>query len=298
MFLFIDESGNDRREAPYEILAGMAVSERDLWNLVQAVQSLELEIFGVRLGDVGVELKGKKLLKRKTFRHAGRMEPLGRETRRVLCAEFLQKGRREFLGGPVEPRRSEEFAAYGQAALDFVRRVYSLCGDYRVKVFASIVNPAAPRSQADFLRKDYSYLLERFFYYLEDVSPIEMGIVVFDELEKAQCRILLNQMERYFADTVRGRIRSARIIPEPFFVHSDLTTAIQLTDIIAYSLNWGFRLDKMIKPTRKEMEEFGQLAFELRYVGKRVNDADGQIWPVYGITYLEDLRPRVERNQP
>jgi len=70
----------------------------------------------------------------------------------------------------------------------------------------------------------------------------EMGIIVFDELEKAQCRILIGRMERYFAT-------------------------------------------------------FGQRAFDLRYVGRRVSDADSQIWPVYGITYIEDLRPKNERSQ-
>jgi hypothetical protein len=297
MLLFIDESGQDHQGAPYEILAGVAIREQDLWNLVQAIQGLEIEIFGVRLAEVGVEIKGKKLLKNKVFRHAlqsAEFEDL--EERRSLCAEFLRKGRREELGGNREPRSYKEFTAYGQCVLAFVRRIYDLCAAYRVKVFASVVEPTAPRLASDFLRKDYAYLFERFFYYLEDNSPTEMGIVVFDELEKAQCRILIGQMERYFASTNRGYIRSARIIPEPFFVHSDLTTAIQLADIVAYSINWGVRLNRMTKPTRSNMEEFGQYAFDLRYVGRRQDEEDGQVRPVYGITYIDDLRPRRERN--
>lgn len=153
----------------------------------------------------------------------------------------------------------------------------------------------APRPAGDFLRKDYAYLFERFFYYLEDISGDEMGIVVFDELEKARCRILIDQMARYFVDTAPGRTRSARIVPEPFFVHSDLTTAVQLADIVAYSLNWGVRLNRMVKPTRPEIEPFGQRAFDLRYMSRRVSEADGQMWPVYGLTYIDDLRPRAER---
>jgi len=167
---------------------------------------------------------------------------------------------------------------------------------YRAKVFASIVAPDAPRPSGDFLRKDYAYLFERFFYYLEDTPADEMGIVVFDELEKAQCRILIDQMERYFMQTAHGKARSARIVPEPFFVHSDLTTAVQLADIVAYSLNWGLRLNRMIKPTRDEIVPFGQRAFDLRYIGQRPNETDGKTWPVYGITYIEDLRPKAERD--
>lgn len=296
MLLFIDESGQDRNSAPYEVLAGVAVREQDLWNLVQAIQSLELEIFGVRLTDVGVEIKGKKLLKSKSFRHASQLGKFDdMEERRTLCAEFLRKGHREEKGGETEPRSRKEFAAYGQAVLDFVRRVYELAASYRVKTFSTIVEPTAPRLATDFLRKDYAYLFEKFFYYLEDTNASEMGIVVFDELEKAQCRILIGQMERYFSSTGRGYIRSARIIPEPFFVHSDLTTAIQLADIVAYSINWGVRLNRMIKPIRPEMEEFGQYAFDLRYVGTRINDESGQPLTMYGITYVDDLRPRNER---
>ena len=89
------------------------------------------------------------------------------------------------------------------------------------------------------MRRDYAFFFERFFYYLEDISTNEMGLIVFDELEKAKCRILIGQLESYFLETEKGYQRSARIVPEPFFVHSDLTTIVQLADIVAYSLNWG-----------------------------------------------------------
>jgi hypothetical protein len=297
MLLFVDESGNDHKESPYEILAGIAIQEQDLWNLVQAVQKIELEIFGVRLAEVNVEMKGKKLLKSKVFRHAGQADPFDDlEERRTLCAEFLRKGHREESGGEIEPRSRREFTAYGQCVLDFVCRIYEICAAYRVKVFASIVEPTAPRLVSNFLRKDYSYLFQRFFYFLEDTSPTAMGIVVFDELEKNQCRILIDQMERYFQNTRRGVVRSERIIPEPFFVHSDLTTAIQLVDIMAYSLNWGLRLKKMTKPTRPEMEKFGKYVLNLEYIRDRQDSESGRGHPIYGITYINDLRPKNERN--
>jgi len=297
MLLFVDESGSDRREAPYEVLAGIAVRERDLWNLVQAIRAAEQEHFGTTLGALGIEFKGKTLLKHKIFRLAKQGDPLPPERRRALADEFLQKGQREATGGPIEPRLRDEFTAYGQAALAFVERVYELCAAFRVKVFASMVTPDAPRPSGDFLRKDYAYLFERYFYYLEDVSADETGLIVFDELERARCRRLLDQMERYFLHATRGRFRSGRIVPEPFFVHSDLTTAVQIADIVAYSLNWGLRLHRMDRPTRPEMESFGQRAFDLRYIGERRNEADGRVWPIYGLTYIDDLRPRGERNE-
>ncbi len=66
MLLFVDESGTDRREAPYEVLAGVAIRERNLWPLIQAIRAAEREHFGMLLRETLVEFKGKKLLKIKS----------------------------------------------------------------------------------------------------------------------------------------------------------------------------------------------------------------------------------------
>jgi hypothetical protein len=295
MLLFIDESGHDHKEAPYEVLAGVAVSERDLWNLIQAIRNEEVRFFGVPLGEVGLEFKGRKLLKSKTFRHARQQVAIEPNRRRDLAREFLYKGWREARGGPPESRTAVEFAAYGQAVTEFVARALQLSANHRAKTFGAIVSKTAPKPGApDLLRRDYAFFFERFYYFLEDISATEMGLVVFDELEKAQARILINQMARYFLETEKGYQRSSRIVPEPFFVHSDLTTMVQLADIVAYCFNWGLRLKRMTEPTRSEIEPFAQLAFEMRYVGRR-SDETGRDWPCYGVFYLDDLRPRWER---
>lgn len=296
MLFFIDESGHDRSLAPYEVLAAVAIAERDLWNLIQAVRAAEIESFGVHLAEVGVEFKGKKLLKSKTFRHANQGHPIEPGRRRDLAREFLMKGQREAQGGAPEPRSQAEFTAYGQAALCFVMSVLQICASHHARTFAALVNTNSLRPRdPGLLRRDYAFLFQRFFYYLEDCSPGEMGLVVFDELEKARSRILIQQMERYFLETGTGYHRSSRIVPEPFFVHSDLTTAVQLADIVAYCFNWGTRLNKMSQPTRPEIEPMAAAAFNMRYVGKRFGETDGKEWPVYGVFYVDDLRPRQER---
>lgn len=295
MLFFIDESGHDHGAAPYEVLAAVAVAERDLWNLIQAVRAAEIEFFGAHLGEVGVEFKGKKLLKNKTFRHARQGPAIESNRRRDLTREFLMKGWREAQGGAPEARNKDEFTAYGQAARGFVMRILELCAQHRVKTFGALVSTNAPRpADPNLLRRDYAFLFERFFYYLEDRSGTEMGLVVFDELEKAKSRILIQQMEKYFLETEKGYQRSSRIVPEPFFVHSDLTTAVQLADIVAYCFNWGTRLNKMKEPTRTEIEPLAEIAFDMRYVGKRF-DENGTEWPVYGVFYMDDLRPRRQR---
>jgi hypothetical protein len=165
-----------------------------------------------------------------------------------------------------------------------------------VKTFAAIVDPAAPRpANESQLRLDYAFLFERFFRHLETVSPSEMGLIVFDELEKTKSKILLDQMGRYFLETRAGYQRNARIVPEAFFVHSDLTTAVQLADLVAYCASWAIRLNQMTKPARPEMKLLADLVFNLRFVGSRFDEQDGKEWPVYGMFYLDDLRRKSER---
>jgi hypothetical protein len=46
VLLFIDESGFDESGTPCEVLAGVAIAEDSLWNLVRAVRGAEKELFG------------------------------------------------------------------------------------------------------------------------------------------------------------------------------------------------------------------------------------------------------------
>ena len=296
MLFFIDESGHDRKLAPYEVLAGIAVRERDLWNLIQAIKKLEIEFFGLPLASVGVEMKGGRLLKKKAFRLANQGPRIERGERQKAAKIFLEKGWRQHKGENTEPPKNAEYTAYGQAVLDFVSELLKLVAGYHVKTFAAMVTKDALRSEnPNILRKDYAYLFERFYYYLEEVGPDEMGLVAFDELEKAQSRILLDQMQWYFLNTGKGLQRSSRIVPEPFFVHSDLTTMVQLADIVGYCLNWGARFNqKMIEPVRPEMKPYAAAALDMQYRGKHVGE-HGELWDNYGVIFLDDLRPKKER---
>lgn len=62
--LFVDESGHDGRESPYEVLAGIAIEDRDLWNLVKSLQDAQLRQFGTRYIAPTREIKAKRFLKR------------------------------------------------------------------------------------------------------------------------------------------------------------------------------------------------------------------------------------------
>ncbi len=49
--LFIDESGQDHHESPYEVLAGAAVHDTHVWNLVCDIQDAEPDLLGLPVSD-------------------------------------------------------------------------------------------------------------------------------------------------------------------------------------------------------------------------------------------------------
>lgn len=282
-FLFIDESGQDHRESPYEVLAGVAIEDRDLWNLVQAVQDAEMRHFGVRYSLGRAELKGKKLLKTKVYRQAQQLPPIDDEERPLLARQCLEAGARA---------TKRQITALAQAKLVYVSEVLDICARFRCKAFASVVTKNAPFAPSqDVLRKDYAYLFERFFYFLEDTNPTASGIVVFDELEKSRSHILVGQMDRYFKRTSKGRQRSGQIIPEPFFVHSDLTTGIQVVDLVAYIISWGFRTNDMTEPRREELGEVVDRVCSLRHRALR-EVGDNPNFVIWSFAVITDLRAK------
>ncbi len=149
-----------------------------------------------------------------------------------------------------------------------------ICHEHGATAFASSVPHTIVRPEYHYLRKDYPFLFERFYHFLNPrPGPAKpMATVVFDESEKQASQILLGQMERYFLHTNKGRARSSLIIPEPLFVRSDLTTIIQMTDLVAYVVSWGVRLGgvrPMTEPKRDELASFARQVCRLRYRNSR-----------------------------
>lgn len=284
--LFIDESGQDHRESPYEVLAGAAVHDSQLWDLVCDIQDAEEHIFGRPIADRPHELKARELLKRKTFRLAGQADQFAPDERARLAAELL--------ADPAHPTRAR-LAAHAQAKVAFAQRMLELCGTHGVRFFASVVLPTAPRPQRTGLRKDYGYLFERFFYWMDEQPGQERGLVVFDELERSQSHVLIGQMTKYFRSTATGIQRSGRIVPEPFFVHSDLTTGVRIADLVAYLLAWNVRVGGMSAPSRAELNVLGRLVLQLRHraLVARPGYPDG--FSVWSFAVIDDLRTRDER---
>lgn len=292
--LFLDESGQDHHESPYEVLGGIAVEDSRIWPLITDVQAAEVEHFGGRVSGDELELKAKKLLKRKTFRLAAQLAPYAPEIRKQLAAEALDEGARARKEDRPSRHTRAQLTALAQAKIAFCGKLLELSAKHQGKAFASIVLPRAPRPAGDGLRKDYSYLFERFFLLLRDEPLHVHGIVVFDELERSQSHILIRQMADYFVGTATGRLRASRVLPEPMFVHSHLTTLVQLADLIVYIISWAVRIKGMIAPERDELAELAESVRHLRY-RTTVENQDGE-FERWSFVYIDDLRPRREKD--
>lgn len=286
--LFVDESGQDHRQSPYEVLAGAAVQDTQLWNLVCAIQDAEPRFFGKTISNDVEELKARRLLKRKIFKLANQLDPIPEVERAALAAGALNDG--------ANASRAQ-LTALGQAHIAYVHHVLELCASYGVRFFASIVDPSAPTPAGQALRKDYAYLFERFFYFVDEQPAHERGFIVFDELERSRAHLLVNQMSAYFRATEKGRMRSGRIVPEPLFVHSDLTTGIRIADLVAYIISWNVRVGQMTAEKRQEMDTLGQAVLDLRHRATidRAGYPDGFV--VWSFAVIDDLRPRDEREE-
>jgi hypothetical protein len=261
----------------------VAIHDSRLWELILSLKRAEMDHFGTLYSGPGRELKAKRLLKRKTFRLAAQMDILDPDERRALAHEALAHG-----GSAT--RRS--LTGLAQAKVAFCKRALEICAEHGVTYFASIVHPDAPAAAGDALRKDYSYLFQRLYYFLEQHGPAERGLLVMDEMDQTEAHQLMGQMSTYFQRTAFGRARCRRIVPQPFFVHSDLTTGVQIADLVAYTLSWNIRLPGMDRPARPELDPLGNLI----RAEHRQYRVPGLTYSARSFVYLEDLRTRSEKD--
>ena len=286
--LFLDESGHDHKATPYEVRGGIAIHAGKLWSLILGIRSLEQATFGTYLSEAGTEIKGEKLLRKDRFKWATQAPFMDAAERRKHALNFLNSGPQGRA-----PRR-DEFTAYGQACLEFTSSLISLLHGHDAKLFAAIIPTVRPPEacRADLLRKDHVFLLERYFFFLEERR--EAGLIVMDGTQKEEDRRFVRRMERYFTLTLTGRQRTSWIVPTPFFVESDMAYGVQVADLLIYAVNWGLRLNRMDKPTRPEIEPIVESLKPLIWHGDVYKD--GEVHRSHGVVYIPD--PYADRRSP
>ena len=298
----MDESGHDHVQMHYEVRGGISLHASRVWSFSQQMRRLELETFGVHLHDFGSEIKGQNLLASDRFKWAAQIDPsTGKEysfsngIRRTLATDFLVRGKenieRKKRGEALVAPGRLRLTAYGQACIDMAQNTMRLLREHEAKLFAVAIPRGANKSSRgyspDYLRKDLVYLFERYAYFLEEQD--ESGLLIMDQVEKANDRRFGQRIARYFATSALGRERASRIVPVPLFVTSDLSYAIQAADLCIYAINWGFRLPArgMDAPKRTEItDRFGLPLSQLQWHGNGRHGAD--VFPSFGIAYVAD----------
>jgi hypothetical protein len=276
VILFVDESGQDRRESPYEVLGGVAVPQAELWPWIKALRGLLVRYFGDADHGVQTEIKGCSFLTRKRLRQAFGEEIPGHERQRLVLEFFRINQQRG------QPRR-QHFDAYAQACRFFCRDVLQTCRDHSARVLAAIVSPAATPQIDGVLRADYVGLFSKLYQCTADDSALR-ALIIHDERDDSECRDLAKQLYAYYVN--EDRDVPLRVIPEPLFVKSHLTLGIMVADIVTYVLAWGFRYAEVLsQPYRPDLREFAELIREINGIpADPPRDLEE-----YGIVYVEDL---------
>ena len=283
--LFMDESGHDHRNCPYEVRGGIAIHAKRIWPFIRALVSLEESCFGDLLHRYGSEIKGHKLLDKERFRWAAQHPAYDDALRRSNCVSFLKKS----ISGQTP--RDFEFTSYGQASIRMVRGIFQLLVDHEAVVFASVIPRGKRKPDTykanEYLRKDQVFLLERYYNFLVDKD--EQGLLVMDETDKSDDRRFVGRIERYFSRTTIGKIRAERVVPSPIFVSSEMVYPVQVADVCIYSINWGFRIPYgMTAPAREEVKlETEEWLNRLQYRGEG-RGRDGMSHHQHGIVYVPD----------
>ena len=276
LILFVDESGQDHRQSPYEVLGGVAVPQADLWPLITSCRTLFWKHYGDAELASRAEIKANKILsKRRLAQSSG--EHIPDDERRELVQQFFKVNREH-----GQPRR-HHFRAHAQSCRLLALDLLKACREHSCRVLAVMVNPAAPPQHDSSLRADYVALFSR-LYECVPRHVSQRAIVVHDEREDAECHRLANQLYAYYL-TSDTHIPD-RIVPEPLFVKSHLTLGITLADVVAYVLAWGFRHAAVLtRDYRPDLAEFAEVIREINGIPKDPpEDLEN-----FGIVYVENL---------
>jgi hypothetical protein len=166
LLYFIDESGSDLRQTPCKVIAGIAVAEEKIWDLVTKAIELKKQILGMQIIDEW-EPKGSSLLKSKNFKLASQSDKIIFNERFQLLQNFYTKNK---LKRAVT---REELTAFGQACIDYVENVLGLCSQYDIRVFESVFPRDGIPTMGSELKKDYAYLFQRIYCHLYNISDSE-----------------------------------------------------------------------------------------------------------------------------
>jgi hypothetical protein len=121
--------------------------------------------------------------------------------------------------------------------IDYTNEVLRICRQQSGVIFA-IIEPRPNQESFEALNqlllpKSFKYLFERINKYCICVNSDEKGIMIFDSQDMRKNEVLSRKISNFFYRS-RAALDINNIIPEPYFVSSNICYGIQLADLAAY----------------------------------------------------------------
>ena len=256
--LFVDEPSDQQRSYPYGVLSGIAVEDLHVWPLARKLRDAQDSFFGRQMIDAdGRYTACSHLLDSKVYESA---------------ALHLDLDLQAILRRADRPRSSTRFsnsevsAAVSQAKIAYCDHALALARDFGAQALAMFL-PAEciPVAVDGKLRKDYGYLLERFYHLLKTLPNGGAGLIVLPRQPRGRTYVTVDHVVDYFSKTTNGRIRAQRIISDPVYAAGALTVVSHLAEVFSYVASWSVRLPNMLEPRRPEMGPLTSRCSALRY---------------------------------
>ena len=231
--LFIDEAVDKHGDSPYKVVAGLAIEDKHIWPLTIKLNDANLHYFGRQLrAPNSAYLKAGDLLSRDIFKEAQTELMVSNAERIRLIHDALSNN---------DSQTNDQKTALAQAKILYCRFIINLIRDYEVRAFAVMAPSHMDTSQVSTnLRRDYSHLLERFFYFVDDQTSPQVGYLILSDLNKYT--VTANSISDYFLKTKIGKLRSKCILPEPLFARGRVNVFFQAASLLAYALSWNFQI--------------------------------------------------------
>jgi hypothetical protein len=248
ILFFIDESGNtgaklDHAPEPIHWLVALAVPEQHVRPLDEAIASIATGYFGNAAGADDFEFKGAEL-----FAGKGLASSLAPARRVALYGELLRT-----------------IGAHGAGI--FVRGIDK--PQHRVRALQNGVVPEHPYIRA------FQYLVESMDVWLEQRGAAEVGLIIADQQQEVDRRLVHKFSQWSTAGTDRGwrKRRIVRLVHTIHYVRSTDSRLIQLADCAAFIRN---RCEKIRNAPGKASDE---AVLELWRTCCLPHVVEDRIWP-------------------
>ena len=139
-------------------------------------------------------------------------------------------------------------------------------------------------------KKAYEILLERIQHYMEHKHKKHNALIVMDDTGE-QLNRKVTSMHSRLLGAGNNNMKFSNIIEYPFFVSSELSTGVQLADLIAYTTYYTFKHNE---------PEYSYMKKIRPYIARHGDDhsrlAGLKVWPNQATQFMETLHA-IQNNQ-